>query len=308
MDWLQRLFSGWEIAAVGSTCQGRLLSVGTACWASLSTWRPRGVRCAVYHGCKTRPRRSRSSVRTHRRAGLKCLATCHLCPISPGASSPRSAFRAPSRIGARAHPKPCLGPFYSLVARATDRRAPTPPAPPSPSRARRPKPPVLDLQRRSAKPHPSRLDAGLSALHRRLRVRVRCRPPSPITPLFHAASRRRAEPPARLAEHRAGPCCDSLSRPGAIYAPHASAPVSTSSRRFHRHQASLPLSYFPRTTLLITVLSLGIPEPRRIKPWSGTPRECLHADGPPPAESAPLHPPQAPGRPRATPGLAAHCS
>jgi hypothetical protein len=55
---------------------------------------------------------------------------------------------------------------------------------------------------------------------------------------------------------------------GAICAPRASAPVSTWSRRFHRHQASLPLSCFPRTTLLITVLSLGIPERCRVEPWS----------------------------------------
>jgi hypothetical protein len=110
MDWIQRLFLGWEIAAVGSTCQGRFLGTGTACRASLSTWRPRGVRCAVYHGCKTRPRRSRSFVRAHRHAGPKRLAARHLCPASPGASSPRTAFRAPSRIGARVHPQAVPGP------------------------------------------------------------------------------------------------------------------------------------------------------------------------------------------------------
>jgi hypothetical protein len=110
---------------------------------------------------------------------------------------------------------------------------------------RRPKPFVLELQCRSAKPHPSRLDAGPSALRRRLHASVSASgaaPLSPIAPLFHAASRRRAKPPARRAEHQAGPCYDSPSCPGAICAPHASAPVSTSSRQFHRHQASLPLS------------------------------------------------------------------
>jgi hypothetical protein len=174
-------------------------------------------------------------------------------------------------------PSRARAPFYSLVARAADRRAPTPPMPPSPSRARHPKPLVLELQHRSTKPHPSRFDAGPSALRRRLRVRVRCRPPSPIVPLLRAASRRRAEPPARLAEHRAGSCRDSPSCPSAICAPRASAPVSTSSRWFHRHHASLPLSCFPRTTLLIAVLSLDITERRRVVPWSGTPRRacCL---------------------------------
>jgi hypothetical protein len=61
--------------------------------------------------------------------------------------------------------------------------------------------------------------------------------------------------PARLAAHQAGPYYDSPSRPGAICAPHASAPVSTSSRRFHRHQASLSLScsiYLIATTPLAT--------------------------------------------------------
>jgi hypothetical protein len=111
MDWLQRLFSGWEIAAVGYTYQGRFLSAGTAYRASLSTWRPRGVRCAIYHECKTRPRRSRSSVRAHRRAGPKRLAACHLClplpvlahlsapsvrPHEPELESTPSRARAPS--------------------------------------------------------------------------------------------------------------------------------------------------------------------------------------------------------------------
>jgi hypothetical protein len=67
-------------------------------------------------------------------------------------------------------PSCARAPFYSLVARAADRRAPTPPAPPSPSRVRHPKPSVLELQCRSTKRHPSCLDVGPSALHRRLRA------------------------------------------------------------------------------------------------------------------------------------------
>jgi hypothetical protein len=95
-----------------------------------------------------------------------------------------------------------------------------------------------------------------------LRVHVRCLPPSPITPLFHAASRRRAKPPSRLAEHRVGPCCDSPSCPGAICALHTSAPVSTSSRRFHCHQASLSLSY-SIYLLATTPLAAACPHRRR---------------------------------------------
>jgi hypothetical protein len=188
MDWLQRLFSGWEIAAVGYTYQGRFLSAGTSCRASLSTWRPRGVRCAVYHGCKTRPRRSRSSVRAHRRAGPKRLAACHLCLPLPVLAHLSAPSVRPHELELESTPSRARAPFYSLVARAADRRAPTPPAPPSPSRARHPKPPVLELQHRSTKPHPSRLDAGPSTLRRRLRASAPpCPRPVPPTVSYRAS-------------------------------------------------------------------------------------------------------------------------
>jgi hypothetical protein len=281
MDWIQRLFSGWEIAAVGSTCHGRFLSAGTACRASLSTWRPRGVRCAIYHGCKTRPRRSRSSVRAHRRAGPKHLAAHHLCPASPGASSPRSAFHVPSRS-----PRCARAPFYSLVARAADRRAPTPPAPPSPSRVPRPKPLVLELQRHSAKPHPSRLDTGPSALRHRLRVHVRCRPTSPIASRCHLRASRQ-----QPSVHLEPPVSTSPSLPTIELLPPQHPP--------RRHVVPRHPRATPRRAVVRNAASCMLSSP---------PRECLHANGPPLLESAPLHPPQAPGRPRAAPGLAIHCS
>jgi hypothetical protein len=101
-------------------------------------------------------------------------------------------------------------------------------------------------------------DAGLSALRRRLHASTSAssaahRLLSRLCSVLHPGAE--LSPPARLVEHQAGPCYDSPSRPGAICAPHASAPMSTLSRRFHRHQASLSLScsiYLLATTPLAT--------------------------------------------------------
>jgi hypothetical protein len=210
-------------------------------------------------------------------------------------------------------PSRARAPFYSLVARAADRRGPTPLAAPSPSRVHRPKPPILELQRRSAKPHTSRLDAGPTALHR---LRVRCRPPSPIAPLFHDASQCRAEPlhaslsigqdRVRLSIAPRCHLCASCQRPVVHLEPPVSPSPSLPAIEL------LPLHHPPRRR---AIPRHPRPTPRRAVVWNAAsrtlsfpPRECLHADGPPPAESAPLYPPQAPGQPRAAPGLAAHCS
>jgi hypothetical protein len=118
MDWIQRLFSGWEIAAVGSSCHRRFLSAGTACRASLSTWRPRDVRCAIYHGCKNRPRRNRSSVRAHRRSRPKHLAAHHLCLPLPVPAHLAAPFMCPREPALESTSRCARAPFYSLVARA----------------------------------------------------------------------------------------------------------------------------------------------------------------------------------------------